>query len=130
MEQSLDFIRSDSWKAARLRGALLSKRHSQPLELIKELTGQSWGPDDSAQVYNVEGWGAPYFSVTDRGTLFVRPTGLCAEGAAGYRHHISMSQWGGIVVGKGWGLVAFVLAAMLNTDQQWLTRPAAQLTTQ
>jgi hypothetical protein len=34
-----------------------------------------WCPQDSSQLYNVEGWGGPYFSVGDNGNLFVTPKG-------------------------------------------------------
>jgi arginine decarboxylase len=35
--------------------------------------GQVWTPARSAQLYQVQGWGAPYFSVTDRGHVDVTP---------------------------------------------------------
>ena len=44
-----------------------------------ESAAPAWGPADSAELYNVEGWGAPYFHVSDRGLLAVRPHG---EGAS------------------------------------------------
>ena len=41
----------------------------------------AWGPQDSAELYNVAGWGAPYFHVSDRGLLAVRPHGDGASSA-------------------------------------------------
>jgi arginine decarboxylase len=35
--------------------------------------GQVWTPSRSAQLYQVQGWGAPYFSVSDRGHVLVTP---------------------------------------------------------
>jgi arginine decarboxylase len=35
--------------------------------------GQAWTPARSAQLYQVQGWGAPYFSVSDRGHVLVTP---------------------------------------------------------
>ncbi|XP_071692149.1 arginine decarboxylase-like [Rutidosis leptorrhynchoides] len=34
-----------------------------------------WSPDHSNQLYNVDGWGAPYFSVNSSGNVTVRPHG-------------------------------------------------------
>jgi arginine decarboxylase len=34
-----------------------------------------WSPRDSAALYGLEAWGAPYFSVSERGTVQVHPNG-------------------------------------------------------
>ncbi|KAG2703252.1 hypothetical protein I3760_06G130300 [Carya illinoinensis] len=34
-----------------------------------------WSPSLSAELYNIDGWGAPYFSVNESGNLSVRPYG-------------------------------------------------------
>jgi arginine decarboxylase len=34
-----------------------------------------WTPSDSAALYGLEDWGAPYFSVSERGTVLVHPNG-------------------------------------------------------
>jgi arginine decarboxylase len=34
-----------------------------------------WTPRDSARIYGLEDWGAPYFSVSERGTVQVHPDG-------------------------------------------------------
>lgn len=38
-------------------------------------TGDMWTPHDSSQLYNVPGWGAPYFFVGDNGNIMVKPRG-------------------------------------------------------
>jgi arginine decarboxylase len=37
--------------------------------------GAAWSADLSAALYNVDGWGAPYFFVNDDGDVAVRPHG-------------------------------------------------------
>eukprot|EP00884_Botryococcus_braunii_P003545 jgi/Botrbrau1/13191/Bobra.0351s0004.1 len=34
-----------------------------------------WTPQDSSQIYNVSGWGGPYFSVGENGNVMVKPRG-------------------------------------------------------
>ena len=64
---------------ARFQGINLNRRLSGlPIEFT---TGKLWNSEDSALLYNVPGWGAPYFSVADEGTLLVRPRGACTAGA-------------------------------------------------
>jgi len=41
----------------------------------KAAPAPAWGPQDSAELYNVAGWGSPYFHISDRGLLAVRPHG-------------------------------------------------------
>ena len=36
---------------------------------------QSWSPEDSKKLYNLTGWGAPYFNINDNGNLVVSPAG-------------------------------------------------------
>jgi len=41
----------------------------------------SWSPSDAARLYGLEDWGAPYFRVSDRGTIRVHPHGHQGPGA-------------------------------------------------
>ncbi|XP_051145526.1 arginine decarboxylase-like [Andrographis paniculata] len=38
--------------------------------------GAGWSPADSAALYKIDGWGAPYFSVNSNGNVAVRPHGV------------------------------------------------------
>ncbi|MCA9583155.1 MAG: arginine decarboxylase, partial [Myxococcales bacterium] len=40
---------------------------------MAEPTQDSWTPQDSAELYQVQGWGEPYFSVSDKGRVQVHP---------------------------------------------------------
>ena len=35
--------------------------------------GEPWSPQKSAQLYQIQGWGLPYFSVSDEGHVQVAP---------------------------------------------------------
>lgn len=35
----------------------------------------AWTPQDAADLYRVEGWGSPYFSINARGNVAIRPKG-------------------------------------------------------
>jgi arginine decarboxylase-like protein len=37
-----------------------------------------WTPEDSSELYNIPGWGTPYFDVNSKGHLVVRPHGTGA----------------------------------------------------
>lgn len=68
-----EYIRAEpSAKAARLEGqrscSFTSPRAPKPAQ-------PGWSPAQSAEVYNLSGWGAPYFSVNSRGNLAVSPAG-------------------------------------------------------
>ena len=39
------------------------------------LSAHGWSADRSAELYNLDGWGQPYFSIDAGGRLFVRPEG-------------------------------------------------------
>lgn len=39
-----------------------------------------WSPSDSAALYRIDGWGAPYFSVNSSGNITVRPHGTATLG--------------------------------------------------
>ena len=41
-------------------------------DIIPE-NGEVWSPAKSATLYQIQGWGAPYFSVTDKGHIQVTP---------------------------------------------------------
>jgi arginine decarboxylase len=45
------------------------------LETPVAAEGAVWTPVDSARLYGLEDWGAPYFSVSERGTVLVHPDG-------------------------------------------------------
>lgn len=40
-----------------------------------------WTPEDSAELYNIPGWGTPYFDVNSKGQLVVKPHGAGAFAA-------------------------------------------------
>ncbi|GAB4817650.1 hypothetical protein N2152v2_004696 [Parachlorella kessleri] len=62
-----------TWKAARFRGLTVNQRQGS---LAPAVEGDGpWTAEDSALLYNVDGWGAPYFSVSRDGTLLVKPAG-------------------------------------------------------
>jgi len=42
---------------------------------VAPVSAEPWTPLDSAQLYGLEDWGAPYFSVSQRGTVQVHPDG-------------------------------------------------------
>lgn len=39
-----------------------------------------WTPDDARELYNVDGWGEPYFRVADNGCVHVHPRGVSLPG--------------------------------------------------
>ncbi len=53
------------------------KLFASPLSKNTELaeSKKSWQPSDSAKLYNVAGWGSPYFFVDRAGQVCVRPSG-------------------------------------------------------
>ena len=56
-------------KARRLSGAFTPRR----VEAVAELADAQWSAAESSALYNVEGWGAPYFSVNESGRILVTP---------------------------------------------------------
>ncbi|XP_071702024.1 arginine decarboxylase-like [Rutidosis leptorrhynchoides] len=46
-----------------------------PLSTNAAAANAHWSPDHSNELYNVDGWGAPYFSVNSSGNVTVRPHG-------------------------------------------------------
>ena len=48
---------------------------SNPPELTPSVASFRWSPKDSRKLYAVDGWGAPYFAVSDQGHLCVKPEG-------------------------------------------------------
>jgi arginine decarboxylase len=43
--------------------------------VVASVDPANWSPRDSADLYGLEDWGAPYFSVSERGTVQVHPNG-------------------------------------------------------
>ena len=70
---SEDYIKAEpSAKAARLEVTSPFWESSQAFDFSKP---QSWSPEDSKKLYNLTGWGAPYFNINDNGNLVVSPAG-------------------------------------------------------
>lgn len=46
---------------------------SSPASAVTHPASVTWTPADSTQLYNVDGWGCGYFSISDSGTLCVHP---------------------------------------------------------
>ncbi len=53
-------------------------------ELDGPFIKRPWTPQDSAELYNIGGWGLPYFTINDAGHLAVSPHGelSAAQGRA------------------------------------------------
>lgn len=51
---------------------------SNPPEITPSLARSMWSLKDSRKLYAVDGWGAPYFSISDQGHLCVKPQGGAA----------------------------------------------------
>lgn len=62
-----------SAKAARLSASSFNWGDSRPS--FAKCAPSDWSPQDSAALYNLSGWGAPYFSVNAAGNLLVTPAG-------------------------------------------------------
>lgn len=56
---------------------------SNPPEITPSVASFRWSPRDSRKLYAIDGWGAPYFSISEQGHLCVKPQG----GATGCRSH-------------------------------------------
>ena len=54
--------------ALRVRG-----RRSGSQVRVSPPTGRPWSIDDARSLYNIEGWGAGFFDINDRGHVIVRP---------------------------------------------------------
>jgi arginine decarboxylase-like protein len=50
-----------------------------------------WTPEDSSELYNIPGWGTPYFDVNSKGHLVVRPHGTGMP-----LHILSAATWCGL----------------------------------
>jgi arginine decarboxylase len=69
-------MRRERLRFERTRGGGRKRRDTE--ETLNDVdgengNGQAWTPARSAQLYQVQGWGAPYFSVSDRGHVLVTP---------------------------------------------------------
>ena len=53
----------------------ISGQSAQEPATPKPQKARSWEPEDSAELYNIGGWGWPYFEVNSAGHLAVRPHG-------------------------------------------------------
>ena len=52
----------------------VSETKLQPVA-IQQQTKKSWTIEDSEQLYGIEGWGEPYFSINAAGNITVSPQG-------------------------------------------------------
>ena len=48
---------------------------SNPPEVTPSIADSRWSLKDSRKLYAIEGWGAPYFRISDEGHLCVKPRG-------------------------------------------------------
>jgi hypothetical protein len=108
-----DYIKSEpSPKAARLEATSnFNWESSQHFDFSKPA---GWSPEDSKQLYNLPGWGAPYFNVNDSGNLVVCPAG----GAAVHKLRAPQltsrdSHWAGPAADDGRGVDVYKLVQSL-----------------
>jgi arginine decarboxylase len=57
----------------------LSQQHNLTVADLPLLSERNWTVADSAQLYNIEGWGEPYFGINQAGNVTVTPQGLQGE---------------------------------------------------
>ncbi|HEY9825003.1 MAG TPA: arginine decarboxylase, partial [Stenomitos sp.] len=49
--------------------------YSRPTSNVAATSSQTWSVEDSEQLYQIRGWGEPYFSVNEAGHVIVAPKG-------------------------------------------------------
>jgi arginine decarboxylase len=58
---------------ARENDALRDPRRGHSENGVNDINGEEWTPAKSANLYQIQGWGAPYFSVSEQGHVHVSP---------------------------------------------------------
>ncbi len=66
MEETNPIIKESSENATNLAPAV---------SLLKDRAGRKWTVEDAIDLYNIDGWGADYFSVNQAGNLVMQPQG-------------------------------------------------------
>jgi len=54
--------------------SLITLRSLTTLITLKKKKMKKWTIDDSKELYNINGWGTSYFSINDKGNVYVTPT--------------------------------------------------------
>jgi arginine decarboxylase len=72
-------LNSQSSQSSQSESISLSQQNNLTVVDIPLVSDRNWTVADSAQLYNIEGWGEPYFGINQSGNVTVTPQGLQGE---------------------------------------------------
>ncbi|MGL5836539.1 MAG: biosynthetic arginine decarboxylase [Waterburya sp.] len=72
-------INSQSSQSSQSESISPSQQHNLTVADIPLVSERNWTVADSAHLYNIEGWGEPYFGINQSGNVTVTPQGLEGE---------------------------------------------------